>query len=75
MKPTKLKKEIHVVLKWLIEGNNSSGKISKRMTQNKSNEVRVKTDTVVCNRRNHGTNNNYVLFIIETNKMFPLEVH
>lgn len=29
MKPTKLKKEIHVVLKWLIEGNNSSGKISK----------------------------------------------
>lgn len=34
----------------------------------------VKTDTVVCNRRNHGTNNNYVLFIIETKKMFPLEV-
>jgi len=29
MKPTKLKKEIHVVLKWLIEGNNSSRKINK----------------------------------------------
>lgn len=34
----------------------------------------VKTGTIVFNRRNHGTNNNYVLFIIETNKMFPLEV-
>ena len=34
----------------------------------------VKTGTIVFNRRNHGTNNNCVLFIIKTNKMLPLEV-
>lgn len=33
----------------------------------------VKAGTIVFNRRNHGTNNNYVLFIIKTNKMFPIE--
>lgn len=33
----------------------------------------VKTGTIVFNRRNHGTNNNYVLFIIKTNEMFPIE--
>lgn len=35
----------------------------------------VKTDTVVCNRRNHGTNNNYVLFIIETKKNVSIGSH
>ena len=29
MKPTKLKEEIHVVLKWLIKGSNSNRKINK----------------------------------------------
>lgn len=33
----------------------------------------VKASTSVFNRRNHGTNNNYVLFIMKTNKMFPIE--
>lgn len=33
----------------------------------------VKASTVVINRGNHGTNNNYILFIIKTNKMFPIE--
>lgn len=36
-------------------------------------ESGVKTTAIVFNRRNHGTNNNYVLFIIKTNKMFPIE--
>lgn len=33
----------------------------------------VKAGTIMFNGRNHGTNNNYVLFIIKTNKMFPIE--
>lgn len=33
----------------------------------------VKASNIVFNRRNHGTNNNYVLFIIKANKVFPIE--
>lgn len=43
------------------------------MQNKKAMKSGVKANTLVFTRRNHGTNNNYVLFIIRTNKMFPIE--
>lgn len=61
--------------KWLIKGSNSNRKINKvHDAEWKAMKSGVKTGTIVFNRRNHGTNNNCVLFIIKTNKMLPLEV-
>lgn len=33
----------------------------------------VKASAVVFNRGNHGTDSNYVLSVIKTNKIFPIE--
>lgn len=50
------------------------GKSIKQMMQNKkAMKSGIKTSTLVFNRGNHGSNSNYVIFIIKTNKMFPIE--
>lgn len=50
-----------------------TGKSIKHMMQNKKvMKSQVKTSALGFNRENHGTNNNYVLSIIKTNKMFPI---
>lgn len=61
-------------LKGLLKEIIVTEKSIKCMMQNKkAMKSGVKANTLVFTRRNHGTNNNYVLFIIRTNKMFPIE--
>lgn len=52
-----------------------TGKINKAHDAENTKAMKsgVKTGVLVFNRGDHGTNNNYVLFIIKTNKMFPIE--
>ena len=53
-----------------------TGKSIKHMMQNKkAMKSGIKTSTLVLNRGNHESNNNYVILIIKTNKMFILEGH
>ena len=43
------------------------------MQNKKAMKSGIKTSTLVLNRGNHESNNNYVILIIKTNKMFPIE--
>lgn len=69
-----MEKESLLFLKGLLKEIIVTEKSIKCMMQNeKAMKSGVKANMLVFSRRNHGTNNNYVLFIIRTNKMFPIE--